>query len=169
MSTSMNILQGKLKFVTNQLALLNIFILSVHLPRKSLLTIFMSFVQPHLDYRDIIYDNPGNESLINKLEKVQYQACLAITAAIQGASHESLYKELILESLQSRQWYRKMIFFYKILNGLTPEYLFDIIPVSNDSCYNTKAQSQNLLNFMPEQKASVISKIQFLMYIIPRY
>ena len=66
----------------------------------------MSFVQPHLDYRDIIYDNPGNESLINKLEKVQYQARLAITAAIQGASHESLYKELILESLQSRQWYR---------------------------------------------------------------
>ena len=35
-----------------------------------------------------------------------------------------------------------MIFFYKILNGLTPKYLFDNIPVSNDSCYNTRAQSK---------------------------
>ena len=48
--------------------------LSVHLPRKSLLTICKSFARPHLDYGDIVYDNPVNESLINKLEKVQYQA-----------------------------------------------------------------------------------------------
>ena len=56
-------------------------------------------------------------------------------------SRESLYKELGLESLQSRHWCRKMIF-YKILNDLTPSYLLDIIPVSNDSCYNTRAQSK---------------------------
>ena len=85
--------------------------LSVHLPRKSLLTTLWLLV---------IYDNPVNESLINKLEKVQYQACLAITGAIQGTSRESLYKELITESLQSRQWYRKMVFFNKVFNGLTP-------------------------------------------------
>ena len=48
------------------------------------------------------------------LEKVQYQACLVITGAIQGMSRESLYKELGLESLQIRRWYGKMIFFYKI-------------------------------------------------------
>ena len=48
------------------------------------------------------------------LEKVQYQACLVITGAIQGMSRKSLYKELGLESLQIRRWYEKMIFFYKI-------------------------------------------------------
>ena len=42
------------------------------------------------------------------------------------------------------------------MNGLTPKYLFDIIPVSNDSCYNTRVQSKvNLFNSIPEQKASV--------------
>ena len=56
--------------------------LSVHLPGKSLLTIYKSFVRPHLDYGGIIYDNPVNESLINKLEKVQCQASLAITGDI---------------------------------------------------------------------------------------
>ena len=116
--------------------------LSVHLSRKSLLAICKSFIRPHLDYGDIIYDNLVNESLINKLEKVQYKACLAITGAIQGTSSESFYKELGLKSLQNRRWYKKMTFFYKILNGLTPKYLFEIIPVSNDSCYNTRAQSK---------------------------
>ena len=114
----------------------------MHLPTKSLLTIYKSFVRQPLDYGDIIYDNSVNESLINKLEKLQYQACLAITGAIQGTSRKSIYKEHGFESLQIRWWYRKMIFFYKILNGLTPNYLHDIIPVSNDSCYNTRSQSK---------------------------
>ena len=49
-----------------------------------------------------------------------------------------------------------MIFFYKILNGLTRICLFDIMSVLNDSCYNTTAQSKaELLNSIAEQKASV--------------
>ena len=73
--------------------------LSVILPRKSLLTIYKSFIRLHLDYGDIIYGNLVNVSLINKLENVQYQACLAIAGAIQGTSRESLHKKLRLESL----------------------------------------------------------------------
>ena len=114
--------------------------LSVYLPIKSLLMICNSFVQPQLDYGDRVYDNLANESIINKLERVQYKVCLLITGAIQVTLRESFYKELVLVSPQSRRWYGKMIFFYKILNGLTPKYLFDIIPVSNDSCYNARAQ-----------------------------
>ena len=96
---------------------------------KSLLTRYKSFVQPRLDYGDIIYDNPENEALSSRLEKVQYQACIAITGAFQGTLCEGLYRELELECLQTRRWYRKMIFFYKILNGLAPKYLFDILLV----------------------------------------
>ena len=84
--------------------------LSVHLPRKSLLTIFKSFIRPHLDYGNIIY-NPKNELLTKKLKKAHYQPCLAITDAIQDTSSESLYQEFGLGSLQSRWWNRKMIFF----------------------------------------------------------
>ena len=39
-------------------------------------------LRPHLDYGDILYDKPNNENFQNKLEKVQYRACLAITGAI---------------------------------------------------------------------------------------
>ena len=66
--------------------------------------IYKSFVRSHLDYGDIIYDNSENETLINNLEKAQYQACLAITGAFQGTSCESLYRELRLECLQTRRW-----------------------------------------------------------------
>ena len=115
--------------------------LSFHLPHKSLLTIYKSIVRPHLDYGDIIYDNPENETLINKLEKVRYQACLAITGAFQGTSCERLYRELGLACLQNRWWYRKMIFFYKILNDLAPKYLFENLSVSKNRHNSTRNQS----------------------------
>ena len=45
--------------------------LSKALPRKSLLTIYKSFVRPHLDYRDTFYDQPNNKSFCQKIETVQ--------------------------------------------------------------------------------------------------
>ena len=80
--------------------------LSNTLPRDALLTIYKSFVRSHLDYGDIIYDQPQNESFCNKLESIQYNAALAITGAIQRTSKTKLYKELGLEFLKSRRWFR---------------------------------------------------------------
>ena len=60
--------------------------LSANLPRNALLTIPKSFIRPHLDYGDILYDKPSNDNFQSKMEKVQYRACLAITGGIQGTS-----------------------------------------------------------------------------------
>ena len=68
--------------------------LSKMLPRHSLLTIYKSFVKPHLDYGDILYDQPNNKSFCKIIETVQYNAALAITSAIKGASQIKLYIEL---------------------------------------------------------------------------
>ena len=67
--------------------------------------IYKSFIKPHLDYGDIIYDKSNNESLKNKIKNIQYSACIAVTGAIQEASRERLYQELGLESLENRRWY----------------------------------------------------------------
>ena len=101
--------------------------LSVTLPRNALLTIYKTFVRPHLDYGDILYDKPNNENFQNKLEKVQYRACLAITGAIQGTSRTKLFDELGLHSLIKRRWCNKLIFFYKIVNGLLPDYVYSYL------------------------------------------
>ena len=76
--------------------------------------IYKSFIRPHLDYGDIIFDQAFNDSFHSKMESIQYKACLAITGAIQGSSKEKLYNELGLESLQSRRWMHKLCHFYKI-------------------------------------------------------
>ena len=56
------------------------------LSRQALVTMYKAFIRPHLDYGDIVYDKPNNETFINKIEKVQYDATLAITGTIRGTS-----------------------------------------------------------------------------------
>ena len=70
------------------------------LQRFALSTINKVFVRPYLDYGDILYDQSYNMSFHQKLESIQYNACLTITGAIRGTSKENLYQELGLESLQ---------------------------------------------------------------------
>ena len=74
--------------------------LSVNIPPNAFLRIYKSFIRRHLDYGDIVYDKPKNDSFKSKIENIQYKACIAITGAIQGRSCEHLYKELGLESLK---------------------------------------------------------------------
>ena len=85
------------------------------LPRSSLLTIYKSFIRPHLDYADVVYDQPNINSLSEKIESIQYNAALAITGAIRGSSKEKLYQELGLESLKDRRWMRKLCYSHKIV------------------------------------------------------
>ena len=65
-----------------------------------------------------------------------------MTDAIQETSHERLYQELGLESLENRCWYRKLIFFHKIVNGTTPRYLTSYVSTNENLVYNTRASDQ---------------------------
>ena len=58
------------------------------LPRSPLITICKSFIRSHLNYGDIIYDQPYNDSFHQKLESIQYNAGLAIKGVIRGRSRE---------------------------------------------------------------------------------
>ena len=101
------------------------------IPRTALIILYKAFVRPLLDYGDIIYDQAHNASFHQKLESLQYNACLAITGAIRGSSREKLYQELGFESLQQRRWYRKLCSFYKVFKNEIPGYLFNIVPIRN--------------------------------------
>ena len=85
--------------------------LNSSLPHFTLLTICCSFMRPHLDYGDVIYDQPENQLFSVKIESVQYNASLTITGAIRETSQEKLYQKLGLESLWSRRWLRRMCYF----------------------------------------------------------
>ena len=98
------------------------------------MTLYKSFIRPHLDL--IIYDLPFNNSFQNKIEGIQYNACLAIPCAIRATSKERLYEELGFESLQDCGWYRRLCYRYKIVVNKSPNYLFSVVLASN-TIYNT--------------------------------
>ena len=68
-----------------------------------------------------------------KIESIQYNACLEITGAIRDSSREEIYQKLGLKSLKHRRWYRKLCYFYKIYNEKSPDYLFQLIPTKKSS------------------------------------
>ena len=107
------------------------------LKRAALMTICKAFVRPHLDYGDVIYGEAYNETLHQKLESIQNNVGLALSAAIRGSPREKIYQELGLESLQRRCWYIKLCLFCKILKENKPVYLFNLIPTKKSN-YNTR-------------------------------
>ena len=104
------------------------------LSQHFLITIYTSFERPHLDYGDIIYDQPNKESVNQKIERIQYNAALAITGDIKGTYQRRLYNELGFESLKFRRWFRTLCTFYKIKTTGVPQYLPDLIPQTNHLC-----------------------------------
>ena len=87
------------------------------------------YVRPHLDYGDVIYHNQ-RENLMDLLEQVQYKAAPVVSGCWQGTSRVKIYSELGWESLSDRRWFRRLTCFYKIVNKLTPAYLYEHLPLT---------------------------------------
>ena len=85
-------------------------------------------MRPLFDYGGIIYDQPHNESVCEKLECVQCKVALAITGVIQGTSREKIYQELGLELLRARRWCKRLSCMFKIVKEEAPNYLINLIP-----------------------------------------
>ena len=92
---------------------------------------FLTYTNFYLDYADIIYDNPGNASFIQKLETIQHNASLDISRCFPGTSREKVHSELGLESLADRCFSRRLCLFYKIFNVLVPQYLLNYLLSQN--------------------------------------
>ena len=97
-------------------------------PKISLLAIYKIFIRPNLDYGDTIFHQTNNGSICQEIASIQYQAALAITGAIHETSQLKSYKELEIESMKFRQWFRRLCYFFKIQSSGLPQYLNDLIP-----------------------------------------
>ena len=101
--------------------------LSLHPCIRSLLTVYKSFIRPHLNYSDFIYHQSANASFSNKMEIKQYNPTLAITGAIKGSSRDKLYQELGLEYLQQRRRMRRLCLLYKFLSNAQPSPIHNLL------------------------------------------
>ena len=101
--------------------------LKYKLDRDSLRTIYITHIRSLIDYCDIVWSNCSQE-LSEKLNKVQYEAARIITGLPRFCRINSLLSESSLISLESRRTDHKLISFYKILRGQTPDYLTSLMP-----------------------------------------
>ena len=123
--------------------------LSRFLPIKTLDQIYKMYVRPLLDFCDVIFHTPKVLNsfdssihlnyLMNSIERIQYQAALAITGAWKGTNLNKIYEELGWESLTDRRWSRRLIHFYKIQNNYTPPYLKSPIPPPRTHLYGIRS------------------------------
>ena len=99
------------------------------LDRRSLETIYTSFIRPLLEYGDMIWDNC---TLYEKreLDKIQNEAARIATGASALVSIEALHNEIGWESLQTRRTNHKLSLFFKMQHDLTPSYLSNLVPPS---------------------------------------
>ena len=113
--------------------------LKYQLCRSALETIYLSFIRPLIEYGDIIFDNC---SIFEKseLDKIQNEAARIVTGATKLVSIQNLNNETCWESLSSRRLKHKLILFYKMMHGLTPTFLSELIPqrVGAASNYNLR-------------------------------
>ena len=106
--------------------------LKYQLDRRSLQTMYFSFIRPILEYADIIWDNCFNYEKEN-VEKIQIEAGRVVTGATKSCSRAKILQETGWDSLEKRRYKHRMVTFYKMVNNLSPPYLQNLVPPPPES------------------------------------
>jgi len=101
--------------------------LSYMLDKGTLSQMYCGFVRPLLEYGDVLF-NSCTDYQSQKIEAVQKRAARIITGAIRGTSTSMMYEELGWTSMKHRRDVHSLCLFYKIVNGMAPQYLIDEVP-----------------------------------------
>ena len=75
-----------------------------------------------------MFDKPSNATFSNRIKSARYNTALPITETIRDTSNENLYQELVFETMKEKRWFRRLCFFYKILNNQANAYLYSLLP-----------------------------------------
>jgi hypothetical protein len=99
------------------------------LDRRSLETLYTSFVRPVLEYADAVWDTPAeNRHPLKTLDKVQKEAAKIVSGATSRCTTEALHTELGWERLSTRRKFHRANMLHKIEHGFAPNYLQDLMP-----------------------------------------
>ena len=101
--------------------------LKFRLNRKSLESIYFSFIRPLLEQTYVIWDNCTYYEKL-ELDKIQSEAARIVSGATKLVSVHSLYEEIGWESLGKRRRKHKLLLLYKMFNNPSSLYLCSLIP-----------------------------------------
>ena len=140
------------------------------LDRKTLLTMYTSFIRPSLEYGSIIWQN-CTQGESNKLESIQTRAGKMITGGISRTKTALLYNELNIEPLETRRDRQLLLFFYKLMNDTLPQYLHYLKPPENVNRHNRNLRNRNALDIpkfrLKKYENSLVVKATSLWNLLP--
>ena len=113
-------------------------LLKYRIYRKSLETIYFTFIRSKLEYGCQVWDNCSKEDS-DILEKFQNSIARIVSGARKGTATQALYDELGWESLKQRRECVKFKNFKNIVERKAPNYLIELLP-------NTVGQRRALRN-----------------------
>ena len=102
----------------------NIWLLSKvknYLSKEHRVMYYKSYIQPHLDYANIVWDSTSKTNLL-RIERLQKRTCRIILDYNIDNVYQSM-NDLKIMSVSERIFFRKAKFMYKVSNGFTPEYI----------------------------------------------
>jgi hypothetical protein len=95
--------------------------LAYRLDRRSLETIYTSFIRPKIEYGSTLYSGAPNCHLI-KLDNLEIEILRLICGATKGCSRKRILQEMNWEDLESRRTTKTLCYLYQIRQGNCPVY-----------------------------------------------
>ena len=117
------------------------------LDRKSLETIYFYFFRPILECGDVVWEYCTQQEK-QDIEKIQIEAARIVTGTTKLVSITSLYEETGWETLKTRRKNHKLTLFFKMINGLSPQYLSDLVPATIDNSANYNFSNSNNIHLV---------------------
>ena len=102
-------------------------LLKYKLDRKSLETIYFTFIRPKLEYASQVWDNCTKEDC-DSLETFQRSLARIVSGARKGTSSQALYDEVGWDTLKERREATKFKSFNNIVENKAPNYLLELLP-----------------------------------------
>ena len=112
------------------------------LDRKSLETIYFSFIRPILEYGDVVWDSCTQQEK-QGIEKIHNEAARIVTGTTKLVSINFLYEETGWKALETRLNNHKLTLFFKMINGLSPQFLSDLVSETIYSSSNYYLRNSN--------------------------
>ena len=110
--------------------------------RKTFENIYFVFIRPILEYGNVVWIG-ANDSQLSRLNKIEIKALRITCGATNRSNINLLYKDTQWQSLDSRRKFHGLKMLFKMINGLCPTYLSELLPRKVQECHGFNLRNGN--------------------------
>ena len=126
------------------------------LSRPILNQIYTTYIRPHFDYCDIIYDGNLTVTDANRPQTLQNRCARLVTGALFRSSTTTLLTDLGWERLDTRRLTHKLLFFHRLYynNPVLPSYVTDLLTGTRYDDTGLRLRNESHVSVPPTRLAS---------------